>query len=228
MTKPLAQLQREQEASLYSGATVTIALISGDLTLNMATTCNASTNTFTTASVHSLPTGARIRLAIGSLGGDVLPGSVNGVTDYFVINLSSTSFKLATTLDNANLATEIDITSNGQGVLLNQQLLGPDDSNAVIFSRELPSGNGYTQRAQPTVGASTINGVEAWQSTSPANFSASGGALVYRHVALLKNGNSTIGDTNGDLLDLRTETANVTIANGNIKTLVQRFINQRG
>jgi hypothetical protein len=229
MTKPLRRLVQEQEAGIYPGSTVRIALISGDLALNMTTTASPSTGTLTTSSAHGLVTGARIRLApAAAIVGDYVPGGTNEITDYFAIVLSTTTLKLATTLANANAGAQLTLTSAGQGVLLNQQLLVADDPNSVIISRELPSGNGYTERASTTIGNAVITGNEAWQTSQPANIAATGGPLIYRHVALFLNSSSSIGDTSGDLLDLRTETGNITIASGDIKSLVERFINQRG
>lgn len=229
MVKPIRRLVQEQESAVYPNSTVYIALISGDLTLNMATTVDPATNILTTATAHLLITGTRIRLAVAGGSGDYLPGAANGTIDYFAIVLTPTTLKLASSLANATASTptEVDLTSSGQGVVLNQQQLVADDPNAVILARELASGNGYTQRFTSTVGNSTVSGVEAWQTSQPVNIAAVGGPIIYRHVALLLNANTTIGDTYGDLIDLRTETANITIGTGDIKTLVERFINQR-
>ena len=47
--------------------------------------------------------------------GGGLPAGLSANTVYFIINLSSTTFKLATTLANANASTAIDITTAGTG-----------------------------------------------------------------------------------------------------------------
>lgn len=47
--------------------------------------------------------------------GGALPAGLSAATNYFVINVSPTTFKLATSVANANANTPIDLTTNGSG-----------------------------------------------------------------------------------------------------------------
>ncbi len=79
------------------------------LPLTQNITVNTTTDIFTIADTSLMPTGTP--LIIRSTSTPPVP-LTNGGT-YYVINLSATTFKLATTLDNATIGQAIDITSTG-------------------------------------------------------------------------------------------------------------------
>lgn len=78
-------------------------------------TVDAGTNLCTWSSSANIPsnilTCTRVRLTTTT----TLPAGLATATDYFVIRVSDTTFKLATTCPNAKAGIEIDITSTGTG-----------------------------------------------------------------------------------------------------------------
>lgn len=75
-------------------------------------TALASTDVITTASAHGFLTGM---LAQVSNSGGALPTGLSAATNYYVIYVSDTTFKLATSQANALAGTAIDLTTNGTG-----------------------------------------------------------------------------------------------------------------
>lgn len=118
-----------------------------------------------------------------------LPAGLAASTNYFVIKLSSTTFKLATNISNANAGTAIDITSTGTGThtvttvtpgeikhIVKEQRTGVtflQDANARVWYL----GNGAT-RALLLNGNTTTNG--AGNGIIP--FRTSDGSAVYLFV----------------------------------------------
>jgi hypothetical protein len=226
MTIPIPELAAILDSHLFNGAIVHAALISGTLATNLAVTGDASLNEFTSATAHNLVTGSRIRFTVAAGGGNFIPGGLSNTTDYYVIRISATVFQIATTLANAIANTAIDFTSNGQGVLINEQLLTAADPLDVILNHEIPSGNGYTQRMEIEMGAAANAGAEARKNGDPVFVIPTGGSITYRHVAIIRNGVATIGDTGGNLADLTTEAGNTTIADGELKTFALQLFAQ--
>ena len=78
-------------------------------------TANDTTDICTWSSTANIPsnilTGTRVRLTTTT----TLPGGLATATDYYVIKVSDTTFKLATTFANAVANTAIDITTTGTG-----------------------------------------------------------------------------------------------------------------
>lgn len=74
-------------------------------------TADDASDTFTTAA-HGYTTGLKGQ---ASNSGGALPTGLSGATDYFVIVLTSSTFKLATSLANALAGTALTISSNGTG-----------------------------------------------------------------------------------------------------------------
>ena len=71
---------------------------------------NTSNETFTEAS-HKYQTGDAVEVSTS----DTIPGGLAVLTTYYVINASSSTIKLSTTLANAKAGTAINITSQGVG-----------------------------------------------------------------------------------------------------------------
>lgn len=76
-------------------------------------TADSTTDTCTAAGGTVPATGTAVTV---SNSGGGLPGGLSANTIYFIIKLTATTFKLATTIANAVGATAIDITSNGTGI----------------------------------------------------------------------------------------------------------------
>lgn len=74
-------------------------------------TADAGTDELTAASAHGLQTGQIVQVSTTT----TLPDPLAVTTDYYVIVVDTTKFKLATTLANALAGTEIDITDAGTG-----------------------------------------------------------------------------------------------------------------
>lgn len=64
-----------------------------------------------TKTAHGMKTGLKVQVSTSS----ALPGGLSAATDYFVIVLTADTFKLATSLNNANAGTAIDLTTAGTG-----------------------------------------------------------------------------------------------------------------
>lgn len=80
-------------------------------TLSVNFTANAATDVITLTTGTAPDTGTAV--TVSSSG--TLPAGLAASTNYFVINVSSTTIKLATSILNANSGTAIDITSAGTG-----------------------------------------------------------------------------------------------------------------
>jgi hypothetical protein len=76
-----------------------------------AFTAANATNIFTKAT-HGMKTGLKVQV---SNSGGALPTGLSAATDYFVIYVSANTFKLASSLVNANAGTAIDISDDGTG-----------------------------------------------------------------------------------------------------------------
>ena len=106
-------------------------ILSGDLTIGLSYTANATTNALTTPSAHGLVTGSRLRL-VGGLG--TLPTPLIADTDYYATVSSSTVLTLSATLGGAT----IDLTDAGSGtLLLTEQPLTIADPLSVLVNKEV-------------------------------------------------------------------------------------------
>lgn len=147
-------------------------------------TADAGTDTCTSSS--TVPdTGTAVTVSTTT----TLPSGLSASTNYFIIKLSSTTFKLATNISNANAATAIDITSTGTGThtvttvnpgtinhIVKEQRTGVlfmQDSNARVWY----VGNGAT-RALLLNGNTTTSG--AGNGIVP--FRTSDGSAIYLFV----------------------------------------------
>lgn len=74
-------------------------------------TANSGTSIFT-ATAHGFLTGLALQV---SNSGGALPTGLAGVTTYYVIRIDANTFKLATTLANAQAGTNLTVSSNGTG-----------------------------------------------------------------------------------------------------------------
>ena len=81
---------------------------------NIDCTCTAAVTDIVTVSID-IPTGTKITFTVGTDDGDALPAGLSEDTDYWAINQSETTIKVASSYINAWAATVVDITSTGTG-----------------------------------------------------------------------------------------------------------------
>lgn len=79
----------------------------------LSSAVDASANTIAVDPLVTYVTGDKVKLSV--TGSNTIPAGLTAGTIYYVIAISSTSIKLATTLANAQAGTAIDITSVGSG-----------------------------------------------------------------------------------------------------------------
>jgi len=94
---------------------------------------NATDNTLTLAD-HGFVTGDRVQ---GTTGG-TLPGGLSPATNYWVIKVSSSVFKLASSLANAVAGTAIDLSDDGTGAgtyTMVSKLAGPASFQASMVDQ---------------------------------------------------------------------------------------------
>lgn len=185
-------------------------LIDDDLVTNLPVTASAAGNTLTTATPHGLVTGSRIRVATS---GGTIPAPLSPTIDYFVGVVSATEILLYATLAQAIAATsEIDLISTGSGVQINEQALLPTDAKEAILAHEV-TGNGSARQPVAALGAAIVTTTgKALKNPVTWSQAASGGDIIYRHIAFVDGGNSTIGDTTGILTHLQSSATAKTIA----------------
>lgn len=173
-------------------------------------TADAGTDVITWTSTANRPsnilTGTRVRLTTTT----TLPAGLALATDYYVIKVSDTTCKLATSYANATTGTAIDITSTGTGTHTMSRLL-PRYTNgagvqAIFFnSNATPLGAGtpnlslgYTNssqvasRATPTV----LPVGKTAASNSLVLYSGASGAGKYNYTVPLQSGDAGIAEIN--------------------------------
>lgn len=177
---------------------------------SVGVTADAGTDILTTASAHGLVSGTRVRItSSGSL-----PTGLSSSTDYYAGVLSATTLKMQSAS-----GTDIGFSDNGTGTLtLQGQLLTTADPLAVLVNNEV-AGNGYARQAiavgSPAYNADPEKAVKLVSTT----FTASGGTIAFRHTLVIHGGNSTAGNSTGNLGWLGTESADLTISSGYSRTI---------
>lgn len=173
-------------------------------------TADAGTDVITWTSTANRPsnilTGTRVRLTTTT----TLPAGLALATDYYVIKVSDTTCKLATSYANAIAGTAIDITSTGTGTHTMSRLL-PRYTNgagvqAIFFnSNATPLGAatpnlslGYTNSAQVASRATpTVLPVgKTAASNSLVLYSGASGAGKYNYTVPLQSGDAGIAEIN--------------------------------
>lgn len=169
-----------------------IALLTSSLQLNVAFSANATSNVLTFTVAQPFQTGGRIRVASTA----TLPTPLVAGADYFVIRLTATTFKLATTLANAIGAIEIDLMDAGGGTLTAiEQALIRTDPIAVMLSKEYASFPGYTARFPITNAGPAIIVLAKAQKSQTINITNSGTVNIeIGHCLIIRGGSATIGD----------------------------------
>lgn len=175
-------------------------------------TADASTDVCTYTSTANIPsnllTGTRVRLTTTT----TLPGGLATATDYYLIRVSDTTFKLATSYANAVAGTAINITDAGTGTHTVTWLL-PRYTNgagvqAIFFANNatpLGAGTpglalGYTNSAQATSRATPSSPSLPVGKTAASNslilYSGASGAGKFNYAHPLQSGDAGIAEIN--------------------------------
>lgn len=202
-------------ATVLSGS-----LFTGDVTVT------PSTDLITTAAPHGLVTGSRVRISAST----TAPSPLITTTDYFVIVVSSTTLKLASSLAEAQGGVPINIVDAGSGTMsVSEQALNTNDPLSVLLNKEVVHA-GFTARPAITdVGAAVQVGNGAEKLPIEVSIINSGGtSLVYKHILLLfgSSVSATIGSSTGvDSQSLVTVTdQTITAGNSNLLAITLRLI----
>lgn len=171
---------------------------------------DASTDIITMTSTTNIPsnilTGTRVRLTTTT----TLPGGLATATDYYVIKVSDSTFKLATSYANAIAGTAINITDAGTGTHTMSRLLPRHtngagvqafffNSNSTALGAATPNLSlGYTNSAQTTSRATPT--VLPVGKTAAANslviHSGASGAGKFNYTVPLQSGDAGIAEIN--------------------------------
>lgn len=195
---------------LTAVTTITAQATTNTLGFGDTFTADASTDAITWTSTTNRPSnilvGTRVRLTTTT----TLPGGLALATDYYVIKVSDTTCKLATSYANAIAGTAINITDAGTGTHTMSRLL-PRYTNgagvqAIFFnSNATPLGAatpnlslGYTNSAQTASRATpTVLPVgKTAASNSLVLYSGASGAGKYNYTVPLQSGDAGIAEIN--------------------------------
>ncbi len=193
-----------------SVTTITAQATTNTLGRSATFTADDTTDIMTYTSVTSLPsnilTGTRVRLTTTT----TLPAPLATATDYYVVRLSDTTFKLATSYANAIAGTVINITTTGTGTHTITWLL-PRYTNgagvqAIIFNPAATAMGaatpnlalGYTNSAQATSRATpTVLPIgKSAASNSHILYTGATGTGKYNFMMPLQSGDSGIAEIN--------------------------------
>lgn len=173
-------------------------------------TADAGSDVCTYTSTASIPsnilTGTRVRLTTTT----TLPGGLALATDYYVIKVTDSTFKLATSYANAVAGTAINITDAGTGThtiswLLPRYTNGAGvqaiifNSNATALGAAVPNMSlGYTNAAQTTSRATpTVLPIgKTAASNSHIIYTGATGTGKYNYMMPLQSGDSGIAEIN--------------------------------
>jgi hypothetical protein len=173
-------------------------------------TADAGTDICTHTSTANYPsnilTGTRVRLTTTT----TLPAGLALATDYYVIRLSDTTFKLATSYANAIAGTQIDITSAGTGTHTMSRLLSRYTNgagvNAIFFNPASTAMGaatpnlslGYTNSAQATSRSTpTVLPIgKTAASNSHILYTGATGTGKYNYMTPLQGGDAGIAEIN--------------------------------
>lgn len=193
-----------------SVTTTTAQATTNNLAQSDTFTADAGTDVCTYTSTANFPSnilvGTRVRLTTTT----TLPAGLALATDYYVIRVSDTTFKLATSYANAVAGTAIDITSTGTGThtiswLLPRYTNGAGvqaiffNSNATALGAAVPNLSlGYTNSAQTTSRATPT--VLPIGKTAAANsiviYTGATGVGKYNYTVPLQAGDAGIAEVN--------------------------------
>jgi hypothetical protein len=182
-----------------------------------------SGTTLTTAAPHKVVVGSRVRFTTTG----VLPTPLAANTDYFVRTTPlTTTVRVSDTISGSALS-----LSGGSGVhTMVEQQLSAEDAIAVLVNHEIS----HVNYARSTVDLSSWSAnianndgrsTEVVRTLSPVS---PNGSLSYRHVLLIRNGSTILGDTTGDRHELDTEPLIQVVAEGSPKNIKIRRTRRNG
>lgn len=195
---------------LTSVTTTTAQATTNTLGQSDTFTADASTDVCTWTSTANIPSnilvGTRVRLTTTT----TLPAGLATATDYYVIRVSDTTFKLATSYANAVAGTAINITDAGTGThtvtwLLPRYTNGAGvqaimfNSNATALGAATPNLSlGYTNSAQATSRATptTLPVGKTAASNSHIIYTGATGSGKYNYQVPLQSGDAGIAEVN--------------------------------
>ena len=195
---------------LTSVTTTTAQATTNTLGQSDTFTADASTDVCTWTSTANIPSnilvGTRVRLTTTT----TLPAGLATATDYYVIRVSDTTFKLATSYANAVAGTAINITDAGTGThtvtwLLPRYTNGAGvqaiifNSNATALGAATPNLSlGYTNSAQATSRATptTLPVGKTAASNSHILYTGATGSGKYNYQVPLQSGDAGIAEVN--------------------------------
>lgn len=163
-----------------TGAIGEFALIDDSLTTNLAVAANTTADTLTSATAHNLVDGSRFRVATTG----VLPDPLSASVDYYAQIVNATTLKPCASLDDAILGNPVNLTSVGSNLVINEQTLTASDTDDAILAHEV-TGNGYARQSVADIGPSVILGGQARKNPVTWTQAATGGAIVYQHIAFV-------------------------------------------
>ena len=195
---------------LTSVTTTTAQATTNTLSQSDTFTADASTDVCTWTSTANIPSnilvGTRVRLTTTT----TLPAGLATATDYYVIRVSDTTFKLATSYANAVAGTAINITDAGTGThtvtwLLPRYTNGAGvqaiffNSNSTALGAATPNLSlGYTNSAQATSRATptTLPVGKTAASNSHIIYTGATGSGKYNYQVPLQSGDAGIAEVN--------------------------------
>lgn len=227
MTLSLAEINRVLDI-VYppSGNLGYLTLLSGDLISNLGFTVDTGSDELTTGIAHGSLTGARFRVNASVTLPAVTGTALSLSTDYFIRVVDTTTLTLHRTLDDALTNSNIiDFVDSGSGTLtLNEQILNAEDDISVLVSKELTHLD-YNRFLISSIGSAS-GGVKIAVYNQVVG--GSNPTMEFRHVFIILDGTSTIGDDTGVKHHLFTSDSVITINPGQSDTIgVQlQFINE--
>jgi hypothetical protein len=204
------------------------ALLDITTVVNLTYTVNFTANQINTAIPHKLVTGTRVRSTASVSQPGIAPsGTLNGATDYFVRVLSATSLQLHSTLNGAvSGSNPIDFTDGGSGTLLiNEQTITQEDPMNVLINHEISHPDYARFEIFFSNDAVNIN-AEGQKQTGiwVIIVNSNSDEMTFGSVLTIQNGSSVTGNnTSGNVHNLNTLAAPITISPGNSKNFVMTF-----
>ena len=150
---------------------------------------NGPSDTFTAPSSVPLVNGSRVRFS-GTLTGTALTAG----QDYWVINVSGSTFQVMTTPGTSGIPFDV----NNGSVTVTEQQPGRRDPIQAFIRHELPNAFGY-QRVNYNPLAVAMDQSSKRAAPPVVNYAlqATGGNITFNQYVLLEDATSTIGDTTG-------------------------------
>ncbi len=198
-TKSLEEKKRALDA-IHAATDWYGLLVADNPTVVNISSINTSTDVIT-ATGHDFVNGNRVTVA--NTGGS-LPGGLAASTEYRVVSVSGSTFKLCTEANydpDTKTGTAIDITSSGSGTnTITESALAAKDDFDVWARKEVASYQG-SARQSLTMPDAEINYTQGQASVGPVNatFTPTSASITFRYFAVISGGTGTLSDATGTL-----------------------------